>query len=281
MARNAASAIQSTGTASPATARTLAIASGKGGVGKSHIALNLSLVLAELGQSVCLLDASENSGQFQVLCGAVGYWNLSHVIAGTKTVEEVALNGPGGIRMLDAAGGLLCPDATEQATQQPARRQLARFLEQFDLIIIDTPTGKHSVTQRIMSMADAAWLVTIPEFTAIAETYSLMKTCRQMGPLPDWEILVNLAESPNQARDILNQIRKTTQSFLHCDIFPAGHIPYDRTVPQAVGQRLPFCRAAPSSDASNAIRQLARHWSDRCRRIPGKSLPEFQDVNLG
>jgi flagellar biosynthesis protein FlhG len=260
--------------------RVLAIASGKGGVGKSHIALNLSLALAEQGHSVCLLDAGESSGPLQVLCGSAGYWNLSHVAAGARSVREVALQGPGGIRVLTAAGVLLCSDPNPIPVNTNACRQLAEFLEQFDHVVIDIPTGKQSVIQRILQAVDALWLITVPELTSVAETYSLLKDCVPFGPRQDWEILVNQAESGLQAREIVNRIRTTVQSFLNCDVFSAGHIPFDRAVSTAVMQRQPFYRTAPNSAVSQAVKQLAGSWSARSQKGRGKFLEHLAALHI-
>jgi flagellar biosynthesis protein FlhG len=275
MGRQTAPAVSVSVGASHVAPRTLAIASGKGGVGKSHIALNLSIALAEFGHSVCVLDANENSSHLELLSGGSGYWNLSHVVSGARTIEDVALAGPGGIRILSAAGSLLTTESHSQTSNQVARQQCAEYLGQFDYLVIDTPTGNSSLTQQILSAADSVWMVTVPELTAIAETYSLMKICLQSGQLPDWEILVNQADSAFQARQIVNRIRKTTQSFLCRDVFPAGFVPYDQIVCSAAMQSIPFCHMAPDSVAARAVGQLAKYWSERSRKVSGEFLQKL------
>lgn len=260
-----------------ATTHALVVASGKGGVGKSHIVLNLSIELARLGHSVCVLDANQNAGYLDLVSGG-GYWDLSHVASGARDVEDVALTGPGGIRILRSAASLLAAESTRETNHHPARRQFFEFLNQFDHLVIDTPSGNHSLTRRLMSAGDSVWMVTVPELTAIAETYALLKSCLESGTLPDCEILVNQADSAQQARDIVNRIRTTTQSFLTRDVFPVGAIPYDPSVSSAAMHRNPFCQMRSDSPAAKAIEQLAGDWSAQCRRIPGECLKKLSSL---
>jgi flagellar biosynthesis protein FlhG len=277
MGRQASSAVGLPDTALTATTRALVIASGKGGVGKSHIVLNLSVALAQLGHSVCVLDANENAGHLDVVNGS-GYWDLSHVASGVRDVEDVALFGPGGIRILRSAAPLLTAGPTRRTNDHVARRQLFEFLNRFDHVVIDTPSGNHNLTRQLMSAADSVWLVTVPELTAIADTYSLLKSSIQFGKLPECEILINRADSALQARQIVNRIRRTTQSFLTRDVFPVGAIPYDPTVSSSAMHRNPFCQMGKDSSAAKAIEQLARCWSAQSRRIPGAFLRRLSSV---
>src|SRR5262245_25715890 len=100
------------------SAQTISITSGKGGVGKSNIALNLGIVLAQTGHSVCLLDANLGLGNIDLLCGLNGYWNLSHVMTGARTLEEIALEGPHGLKVIPGASGL-----SETADCSPSAQQ--------------------------------------------------------------------------------------------------------------------------------------------------------------
>ncbi len=242
--------------------RCLAITSGKGGVGKSHIALNLAVQLGRTGRSVCLLDANPGPGNLELLCGLNGYWNLKHVAAGSRRVADVVLEGPEGIHLLSGAAELLdSPFRSPTSSQVHAWQEVTEYLNQHKYVIIDTAGGDHPLTRRVMRTADCTWLVTTPELTAIADAYSLVKSCAAQGPLPQIEVLVNRAGSAGQARDIIERMQQTTRTFLHQEISSAGYLPQDSSVAAAVGQRQPFVLATPKSAASLAIVQLAKHWT--------------------
>lgn len=244
--------------------RSLVVASGKGGVGKSHIALNAAVQIAKTGRSVCVLDTNPGPGNLELLCGLNGYWNLKHVLTGSRSVADVALVGPQDLQILSGAAELLdSPFRSPTNAQCQAWTQVAAFLQQFQYVILDTSCGDQTLTRRLMQAADCTWLITTPELTAIADAYSLVKSCAAQGPLPQIEVLVNRAESPLQARDIIERMQQTARSFLQQELYQSGYIPHDLCVPQAVNQRQPFVLTTPKSAASLALAQLARQWMER------------------
>lgn len=264
MERHAQSGTRQVASAWRSGPRSLVVTSGKGGVGKSHIALNTAVHLAKSGRSVCLLDANPGPGNLELLCGLNGYWNLKHVLSGSRSVADVALIGPYELRLLTGSAELLdSPIRTPSAAQSQAWSQVLEFLKPFQYVIIDTAGGDHPVNHRLMSAADCVWLVTTPELTAIADAYSLVKSHAAGGPLPQIEVLVNRADSPTQAADIIERMQHTARSFLQQELYQAGYIPHDINVAQAVSERQPFILTAPKSPASQAVEQLARQWRER------------------
>lgn len=256
--------------------RSLVVASGKGGVGKTHMALNAAVQIAKSGYSVCLLDANPGPGNLELLCGLNGYWNLKHVLMGSRGVSDVALVGPHDVQILSGAAELLdSPFRSPTNAQCQAWTQVSEFLQHFQYVILDTSSGDQPLTCRLMQAADCTWLMTTPELTAIADAYSLVKSCAAQGPLPQIEVLVNRAESPVQARDIIERMQQTARSFLQQELYQAGYIPHDICVPQAVNQRQPFVLAAPKSTAALALTQLARQWIDRSSETDSSFTQRF------
>ncbi len=248
--------------------RCLVIASGKGGVGNSHIALNLAVQLSKAGRSICLLDANPGPGNLELMCGLNGYWNLKHVATGARRVADVALEGPYGIRLLSGAAELLdSPFRSPTASQLHVWQQVSEFLNQHKYVIIDTASGDQPLTRRLMQAADCTWLITTPELTAIADAYSLVKSCAAQAPLPQIEVLVNRSESAIQAREIIERMQQTTRNFLQQEIHSAGYVPQDACVGAALAQRQPFVIAHPKSAATQAISQLTTQWTHRTGEI--------------
>ena len=234
------------------TCRSLAIASGKGGVGKSVIALNLAVALARRGDSVCLIDASPSLGHLELLCGQNGYWNLSHVAAGSRCLEEVVLDGPCGMHLVSGASCLL--DETD--SHAGLLRELTDLERDHDWLIIDTAGGEPRRASPFACAADRVLIVTTPELTSIAEAYATLKgLSANAGPLVS--ALVNRADSEQQALQILDRLRHAGRSFLRTDLDRAGFVPNDPAVWQSVSARRPLVDIKSVCPAQQALERLA------------------------
>lgn len=248
--------------------QTIAVTSGKGGVGKSNIALNLAIALARLDSSVCLLDANLGLGNIDLMCGLNGYWNLSHVVSGARTLKDIVLHGPERISVIPGASGLIDLADCPEAAQRDIIRQLEELEYQHDFLIIDTGTGIHRSVRQFIAPADIVLVMTTPEPTSIADAYATIKAL-SAGETGQLETLVNQVESAQQARAITARLQQTSKMFLHIDIESAGYIPHDLAVPRAVASRKPFMVVNPHSPAARAIQQLADRLKNRVEGEPG------------
>ena len=238
----------------------IAIAGGKGGVGRSVIALNLAIGLAQRGETVGLIDASQDLGSAELLCGLNSYWNLSHVVQGSRQVSDILQTGPAGIRILSGASCLVDTEITQRPDQYSLLSQLKSFEQELDWLIIDGSGGACGMTQKFALAADDLLVITTPEPTAVAEAYSSIKTlARTAGPR--FGLLVNQAESSHQAQQILDQLQQAAHSFLRIDLHRRGYLPHDRAVQTSVNGRTPFVVQSPQSSVSIALFELIERWS--------------------
>jgi flagellar biosynthesis protein FlhG len=238
----------------------LAITGGKGGVGKSNVALNLAIALAEAGKSVLLLDVNYGVGNIELLCGLNSPWNLSHVISGEMGLEEILVEGPTGVMILPGAGGL------GEANHEPSSldnvfQQLANLQAQFQFTLLDLGTGLCRLMDRIATTAASAIMVTTTEPPSLAEAYALIKSFPSASRFP-WEVLINQADSATEAERIFQSLSYTTRAFLQKELAFAGWIPFDSHVPQAVRARSPFLVEHPHSAASQSMRRLTQRLLD-------------------
>lgn len=254
----------------PHRARTIAVTSGKGGVGKSNIALNMAIAMARLGKSVCLLDACLGLGNIDLLCGLNGYWNLSHVVTGARALKDVVLDGPDGIHVIPGASGLTELADCPAATQQELLFQMEELERTHDLLIVDTSTGIHRIVRQFATAADQVLLVTTPETTSIADAYATIKALATPDS-PPLDIVVNQAESASQAKAIVARLQQTSKMFLRNSVSYAGSVARDPAVSGAVTVRQPFVVASPNCPAATDIHQLARRVISN-----GGSLKTFQ-----
>lgn len=254
----------------PHRARTIAVTSGKGGVGKSNIALNMAIAMSQLGKSVCVLDACLGLGNIDLLCGLNGYWNLSHVVTGARALKEIVLDGPDGIHVIPGASGLTELSECPEALQRELLFQMDELERNHDILIVDTSTGIHRIVRQFVTSADQMLMVTTPETTSIADAYATIKALGSTD-CPPLDIVVNQAESAAQAKAIVARLQQTSKMFLKKPIGFAGHVSRDPAVVKAVAQRKPFVVESTTCPAATDTHQLARRVISN-----GGSLRTFQ-----
>ena len=249
--------------AKPPRATVLAITSGKGGVGKSNVSVNLAITLAQSGKRVILIDADLGCANADVLCNVDVRANLAHVVARQRSLDEVMIDAPGGFKLVGGASGL-----AKMADLSPVDRQrlvaaLADLESRADVILIDTGAGISPSVLDFTRAADHVLVVTTPEPTAITDAYAAIKvlTKPQPGEAADparrMSLLVNQALSTHEASQVYDRVSKTARQFLGATVYDAGHVMRDDAVLTAVRARTPFVLASPRSAASTCIRQLA------------------------
>ena len=238
-------------------ASVIAITSGKGGVGKSNIAVNLAIKLASAGKDVVLLDADLGLANDDVLCNIDLPSNLSHVIARKKELHEVLVNAPGGFKLIGGASGLARMADLTDSDRQRLVGAMAALEAKTDVILIDTGAGISPNVLAFTRAADHVLVVTTPEPTAITDAYAVIKVLSRDGAERRVSLLVNQVRSPAEARAVHDRIAKVSRQFLGVTVFDAGFVSADEQVQNAVRQRMPFVLASPRCPASLCVSQLA------------------------
>ncbi len=239
---------------------TIAVTGGKGGVGRSVIALNLAISLAQRGGSVGLLDASPDFGNIELLCGLNGYWNLNHVLQGSRQLDDVLLTGPAGIHILSGASCLTDSASSPDSVADCLNASLCSFEKQLDWLVVDASGGAAESTRDFALAADDTLIVATPELTAVAEAYSSVKSMA-LSSRSRLGLLVNQADSADQAHRILDRLQQAAHSFLQVDLHRRGFISRDGAVAASVNDRVPFVIQAPDSPAAIELVKLALRWT--------------------
>jgi flagellar biosynthesis protein FlhG len=238
-------------------ARVIAVTSGKGGVGKSNVSVNLAVRFAMCGKEVVLLDADLGLANADVLCNVSLPCNLAHVIARRKTLMDVMVRGPGGFGLIGGASGLARMADLTDFDRQRIVDSLADLEEMNDIILIDTGAGISPNVLSFTRAADHVLVVTTPEPTAITDAYAVIKVLSRDGTEKPISLLVNQARSSQEAKVVYDRIAAVARQFLSVHVLDAGHVSMDPEVSNAVRKRIPFMIGAPDSPASQCICAVA------------------------
>ncbi|MEM8739362.1 MAG: MinD/ParA family protein [Planctomycetota bacterium] len=248
--------------AAPRLAQTIAVTSGKGGVGKTSMTVSLAVQLARLGRRVVLLDADLGTANADVICNLSAPRTLAHVVAGTCELEDVVVDAPGGFRLVPGASGLANMANLSAHQHDRLQAQMRRLESSCDVLLIDTGAGVGPNVLSFCAAAQRVLVVTTPEPTSITDAYAVIKTITHQTTAPDLRLLINMTRDEAEARAVFSRISGVCQRFLNLSPGYAGHVVADPRVPHAVRQRRPFVLDAPQTKASACVLSLA-HRLDR------------------
>ena len=241
--------------------KSIAITGGKGGVGKSNLAVNLALELGAIGKETTILDADLGLANADLICGVTPEHHLGHVVAGWKSLEEISIYLSSNVRLIPGGSGITklanmsLKDETELLDEM---RGLEDFL---DCFIIDTAAGVSENVMNVIDAADIAVIVATPEPTSIVDAYATIKVIINRSPDKDIRVVINRVVGIGDAEEVFNQIKTVVRQFLNKPITFLGMIPNDDNLVEAVKDQKPIVKFAPESPASRAIRMIAKALS--------------------
>ncbi|WP_341326109.1 MinD/ParA family protein [Methylotuvimicrobium sp. KM2] len=238
--------------------RVIAITSGKGGVGKTNLSVNLGLALAEQGKRVALLDADMGLANVDVLLGMYPKFNLSHVLKGEKTLNEIIVTGPSGLQVIPASSGLQHMSDLSTVEQAAVIRAFSDIDQDLDVLIVDTAAGISSSVINFARACQEVIVVVCDEPTSLTDAYAFIKLLNRDYGLSRFHILTNMVQSAQQGQNLFQKLTKVTDRYLDVTLQFAGAVPYDEYLRKAVQQQSPVIAAYPRSKASLALKNVAR-----------------------
>lgn len=238
--------------------RILAVTSGKGGVGKTNIVANLALGLSELGKKVVVLDADFGLANIDVLLGLTPRFHLGHVLFGNKTLTEIMVQGPRGIRIIPASSGLQRLSELTLEQRNYLVDSFAHLDQDTDFFVIDTAAGISRNVIHFLLSAQEVIVVSAPEPTAIVDAYAVIKIILAEDHAKDVRVLINSVQRAEEAHEVFCQINSVVKRFLNREVAYLGHVERDQHVPQAVRSQVLVTQRYPDAPASKCFRDLAR-----------------------
>jgi flagellar biosynthesis protein FlhG len=238
-------------------ARVITIASGKGGVGKTNVSVNMALAYARLGKKVVVMDADLGMANVHVMLNIVPQWTLYNVIRKQKTMKEIMVETAYGISVVAGASGFSKIANLDEEDRQNFIDELDT-LSNADVIIIDTSAGGASNVLDFIAAADDAVIITTPEPTAIADAYSIMKIiATEMDSLSmELKLVVNRVHSVAEAKNAADRMTNAAWQFLNLKVDYLGFIYDDTVVSHAVLRQKPFMVIDPKCKASQCVQHI-------------------------
>lgn len=240
----------------------VAVASGKGGVGKTNVSVNVALALAAAGKQVMLLDADLGLANVDLLLGLRAQWNLSHVINGERSLEEIIVEGPDGLKIIPAASGTQMMSELTASQHAGIIRAFSELHVPVDILVVDAAAG---IADSVISFTRAAHeviVVVCNEPTSLTDAYALIKVLSEDHGVKRFNILANMVRTPTEGNVLFSKLTRVTDHYLDVTLDLLGAIPYDEYLVKAVKRQQPVLKAFPQSPSAMAFRKIASKVKD-------------------
>lgn len=248
--------------------KTFAIASGKGGVGKTNIITNLGIALKKMGKEVLIFDADLGLSNIDVLLSLAPQYNIEHLIKGEKSLKDIILEGPNGVKILPAGNGVQELTKLNEFEKLRILEEFDEYNENIDILLIDTSAGISENVSFFCTAVQEIIILVTPEPTSITDAYALIKVLYNKYNEKNFNLIVNLAKNEDEAKEVYKRLSMVTEKFLKIELSYLGFVRYDENVKKAVKTQEPFINTFPNTNASNDIIDIANKIIDcdvRCK----------------
>ena len=252
--------------------RVISVSSGKGGVGKSSISVNLAVAMSRLGKRVLVVDADFGLANVDVMLGATSKYDVSHFLRGEKTLQEIIQLGHEGVRFISGGSGV--NDLLNMAEEQLAEliAGLVRIDAPIDVIVLDTGAGINEKIMQLVLASSETIVVVTPEPTSILDAYALVKTIVKREMTHPIHVVVNKCESRREAQRVQDGFIEVVGKHLGKNANPLGIIMFDQDVPISIKRQVPITVSDPFCATSKEITKIARAVLDMPNEKPADSF---------
>jgi flagellar biosynthesis protein FlhG len=253
-----ASGLRKMTSAPPRPVKVIAIASGKGGVGKTNITVNLGVALASQGKQVLLLDADLGLANIDVMLGLHPQYNLLHVLNGSKTLAEIIVEGPAGLKIIPAASGVQKMAELSPAEHAGMIQAFSEMDQHIDVLLIDSAAG---IADSVVSFSRAAQeviVVVCDEPASITDAYAFIKLLSREYKVDHFHVIANMCRSIQEGREVFDKIAMVCERFLDVNLDFMGIVPFDEDLRRAVKKQRAVVDYIPRSKSAVAFMHLAK-----------------------
>lgn len=253
------------------SARVITVTSGKGGVGKSNVSVNLAIQMSRLGKRAVILDADFGLANIEVMLGMRPQYNLADMMFRGKDVKDIICTGPEGIGFISGGSGLREMTNLNKDQILSLVRTMYELDHYADVVIIDTGAGISDTVIELVASSSEVLLVATPEPTSITDAYALLKTLHRHDGFDaestSIKMIGNRIQSYEEGKELYLKLNTVVNKFLGMDMEYLGAIPYDECLPRAVMQQQPVSLAYPDATSARALLELAMVLEDEKTEI--------------
>ncbi|MBT2681372.1 MinD/ParA family protein [Bacillus sp. ISL-35] len=244
-------------------AKTLAVVSGKGGVGKSNFSLNFSISLAKQGSRVLLFDLDIGMGNIEILMGKHSPLSIADFLSGKASMEEVIFQGPHGVEYISGGTGLSQLIRMDRESVEYFTSSLSDVLRKYDYIIFDMGAGLNEETLSILLSVNEIFVITTTEPTSLMDAYATMKYIHLADAGLPFYLVVNRAGTVKEGKETMARLEDVLVKFLGRTPIKLGILPDDKTVQEAVKRQIPFVLFNERSQASKGMAQIIEKYINK------------------
>lgn len=239
-------------------AKIITITSGKGGVGKSNLVINIAIALQQEGKKVLIFDADIGMGNDDILLGIFPKYNIYDLLEKNLNIEEIIVEGPLGVGLLSGGSGI---NKIEELSQNQRSLFLNKLmsLDKYDYILMDTGAGISKNVMAFIAACDELIITTTPEPTALTDAYALLKASKHYGLKDKASVIVNKCFTENEGDDTFKKFKAASKKFLNVDLNFLGCVLDDKKLEEAVRERIPVLIRYPSTKASRGIYSIGKN----------------------
>ena len=246
----------------PGPVQVIAVSGGKGGVGKTCVAVNLATAMASSGKRVLLLDGDLGLANVDVLLGITPRYTLEHVLSGERTLDEIIVDTRQGFRVVPSASGVAQLASLTAAQHLALVQAFSTLAGRIDVLIVDTAAGIAEGVRQFCQAAQNILLVIRDEPSSLTDAYALIKVLRRDHGVERFRVLANQTRRAGEGEALFRKLERVTSRFLDVIVEYAGDVPEDPYLRTAVREQRPVLEAYPSSPAARAFRSLSQRVRD-------------------
>jgi flagellar biosynthesis protein FlhG len=241
----------------PGPVQVIAVTGGKGGVGKTSVAVNLATALASVGRRAMLLDGDLGLANVDVLLGLSPRYTMAHVLSGERSLEEIIVESPQGIQVVPGASGVAELANLSAAGHLSLVQAFSSLSNRVDVLIVDTAAGiAHSVVQ-FSQAAQHVLIVICDEPASLTDAYALVKVLSRQHRVTQFRVVANMIRTPGDGEALFAKLQRVTSKFLDVTLEYVGEIPEDPYLRRSIREQRPVVAAFPACPSSRAFKKLA------------------------